>query len=157
VSKLAARLADRGGYDIRLEAAAAKEWNSVRGWEIIDQTLQIRGGRGHETELSLAGRGETPIAVERILRDCRINLIFEGSSEVMHLFMAREAVDKHLQVAGAMIDPKASASTKMSALPSIVAFYAGWYPPLWLRGLATPFQHGEWGELAGHIRFVDRG
>src|SRR4029078_8779712 len=85
---LAGKMADRGGYDIRLEAAAAKEWNTVRAWEIVDQTLQIRGVREYETEASLAVRGETPIAVERLLRDCRINLIFEGSSEVMHLFMA---------------------------------------------------------------------
>src|SRR6202008_1196599 len=122
VSKLAARLADRGGYDIRLEAGAAEEWNSVRGWEIIDQTLQIRGGRGYETEVSLAGRGETPIAVERILRDCRINLIFEGSSEVMHLFMAREAVDKNLQVAGAMSDPNNGFQENLGPLPNILKF-----------------------------------
>jgi len=156
VSKLAAQMADRGGYDIRLEAAAAKEWNSVRAWEMIDQTLQIRGGRGYETEVSLAGRGETPIAVERILRDCRINLIFEGSSEVMHLFMAREAVDKHLQVAGAMIDPKNGFKEKAAALPKILGFYAGWYPPLWLRGLGTPSRYSEFGTLAPHLRFVER-
>jgi len=150
-------MAERGGYDIRLEAAAAKEWNSVQNWKMIDTTLQIRGGRGYENETSLRERGETPIPVERMMRDARINLIFEGSSEVMHLFMAREAVDKHLQVAGAMIDPKATAATKLQALPGIATFYAGWYPPLWLKGLFTPFQYGEWGELAGHIRFVDRG
>src|SRR5207253_8676903 len=34
ISKLASAMADRGGYDIRLEAAAAKEWNTVRAWEI---------------------------------------------------------------------------------------------------------------------------
>src|SRR5215471_9503055 len=135
VSKLASAMSDRGGYDIRLEAAAAKEWNTVRAWEIIDETLQIRGGRGYETERSLAGRGETPIAVERLMRDARINLIFEGSSEIMHLFMAREAVDKHLEVAGVMIDPRKKPGEKMAALPKILGYYAGWYPPLWLRGL----------------------
>jgi alkylation response protein AidB-like acyl-CoA dehydrogenase len=157
ISKITANMAERGGYDIRLEAAAAKEWNSVQNWKMIDETLQIRGGRGYENETSLRERGETPIPVERMMRDSRINLIFEGSSEVMHLFMAREAVDKHLQVAGAMIDPKSTTSDKLAALPKIIAFYAGWYPPLWLKGLATPFLYGDWGQLARHLRFVDRG
>jgi hypothetical protein len=155
VSRLASAMADRGGYDIRLEAAAAKEWNTVRAWEIVDQTLQIRGGRGYETESSLAGREETPVPVERLMRDCRINLIFEGSSEIMHLFMAREAVDKHLEVAGAMIDPKKRFGDKLGAMPGILGYYARWYPPLWLRGLTARSRYGEWGELAPHVRFVD--
>jgi alkylation response protein AidB-like acyl-CoA dehydrogenase len=153
---LASAMADRGGYDIRLEAAAAKEWNTVHAWRIVDQTLQIRGGRGYETESSLAGRGETPIPVERVMRDCRINLIFEGSSEIMHLFMAREAVDKHLQVAGAMIDPRNDAKAKMAAMPEILAFYAAWYPPLWLKGITNLARYSDWGKLATHLRFIDR-
>lgn len=156
VAKIASAMADRGGYDIRLEAAAAKEWNTVRAWEVVDRTLQIRGGRGYETEKSLKGRGEAPIPVERVMRDCRINLIFEGSSEVMHLFMAREAVDKHLQVAGAMIDPKATIATKLAALPKILGYYAVWYPPLWFRGLTTWSKYADFGPLATHLRFIDR-
>ena len=155
VSDLAQSLADRKGYDIRLEAAAVKEWNTVQAWRIIDETMQIRGGRGYEKETSLAARGEAPVGVERAMRDLRINLIFEGSSEIMHLFMAREAVDKHLQIAGGLIDPKVPAGKKLAMLPKVGAFYASWYLGLWFRGLFAP-RFGRFGKLARHLRFVER-
>ena len=150
-----AELADLENYDIRLEAAAAKEWNTVRNWHLADEALQIRGGRGYETELSLTGRGEPGINIERAMRDNRINLIFEGSSEVMHLFIAREAVDKHLQVAGDLVDPKASIGKRLAALPKIAAFYAWWYPSRWLRWSLWP-SFSRYGTLGKHLRYAAR-
>jgi alkylation response protein AidB-like acyl-CoA dehydrogenase len=155
LTRIATWMSDQGDFDIRLEAAAAKEWNTARTWEIVDDTMQIRGGRGYETETSLAARGEEAIGVERMMRDYRINKIFEGSSEIMHLFMAREAVDKHLQVAGALIDPKKGGAEKRAALLGSAAFYGAWYPSRWLGWGRWP-RYGEFGSFARHLRFIER-
>ena len=155
VAELATALYEKGNYDIRLEAAIAKLWNTEAGWRIIDDTLQIRGGRGYETAESLAGRGEEPIPVERAMRDYRINLIFEGSSEIMRLFIAREAVDHHFKLAFAIVKPESTMKERLSAMTSATPFYLTWYPSRWVSAGRLK-RYGEFGKLAPHMRYLEK-
>ncbi|MTK04286.1 acyl-CoA dehydrogenase family protein [Micromonospora sp. CP22] len=149
-------LADDDRNDIRIEAALVKLYASEMAWRIADELVQIRGGRGYETADSLAARGERPAAVEQMLRDLRINRIFEGSTEIMHLLIAREAVDAHLSVAGDIIDPEAGLARKARAGAKAGAFYARWLPTLAVGKGQQPTGYGEFGPLAGHLRQVER-
>src|SRR5215475_6959676 len=142
IAGLTVGLAERGHYDIRLEAAIAKMYNTEHGWRIVDDALQIRG--------------ERPIPIERALRDSRINLIFEGSSEIMRLFIAREAVDHHFKTAFALVDKESSSIEKRAALGRVMKFYPGWYPTRWVGKGQIPGAFSEFGKLAGHMRYAER-
>jgi alkylation response protein AidB-like acyl-CoA dehydrogenase len=156
VLDLSSDLADAGKHDIRIEAALAKLYASEMSWLAADELVQVRGGRGYETASSLAARGERGVPVEQVLRDLRINRIFEGSTEIVHLMIAREAVDAHLSVAGEIIDPKADAKAKARAGAKAGAFYAGWLPTLVAGRGQLPTGYSEFGALATHLRFVER-
>jgi alkylation response protein AidB-like acyl-CoA dehydrogenase len=152
-----AALVDRhDGTDIRLEAAMCKMWGTETAWDIVHETLAIRGGRGFETAQSLKARGETGIPIERFLRDSRINLIFEGSSEIMRLFIAREALDTHLKIGGAVLNSRLPASQRGKAALKAAAFYAGWYPKQLLEIGSAPrldeafAEHAQFVGLASH-------
>jgi alkylation response protein AidB-like acyl-CoA dehydrogenase len=156
VVELAGQMADEGRNDIRIEAALAKLWCSEMACIIADELVQIRGGRGYETAESLAARGERAVQVEQAVRDLRINRIFEGSSEIMRLLIAREAVDAHLTAAGDLANPKADVRQKAKAAVGASGFYARWLPQLVFGEGQRPMAYREFGNLATHLRFVER-
>ena len=155
IAELSGALADAGKSDIRLEAAIAKMFNSEAAWRVGDDTMQIRGGRGYETASSLAARGEAAIPVEQVMRDLRINMIFEGSSEIMRLFIAREAVDPHLKPATGLFNPDSSTGEKAKSLLGLSAHMAGWAPRL-VAGWGRWPRFGGYGSLTPQLRYVDR-
>ncbi|GGV59625.1 acyl-CoA dehydrogenase [Streptomyces longisporoflavus] len=161
VLDLSSQMADEDRNDIRIEAALAKLYGSEMGCLIADELVQIRGGRGFETAESLAARGERAVPAEQVLRDLRINRIFEGSTEIMHLLIAREAVDAHLKVAGDLIDPDKSLSDKAKAGARAGGFYARWLPKLVTGPGQLPrsyaeFHPGGHADLSPHLRYVER-
>ena len=153
---VASRLADEKRNDVRIEAAIAKLYGSELGWKVLDELVQVRGGRGYETAESLKARGEKPIPVEQALRDMRINRIFEGSTEIMHLLIAREAVDQHLQVAGDILEPETPLQDKAKSAVAAGTFYAKWLPKLVVGEGHKPSGYDEFGDLAAHLRYAER-
>ncbi|HET8879241.1 MAG TPA: acyl-CoA dehydrogenase family protein, partial [Arthrobacter sp.] len=156
VFELSAELADAGQKDVRIEAALAKLWSTEISCRIADELVQIRGGRGFETADSLEARGERAVPAEQQLRDLRINRIFEGSSEIMRLLIAREAVDAHLAAAGALASADSSLSDKAKAAVGASGFYARWLPKLVAGTGMDPRSYAGFGRLARHLRFVER-
>src|SRR5450631_163767 len=153
---VASRLADEKRNDVRIEAALAKLYGSEMGWRVIDELMQVCGGRGYETAASLQARGLRGVPVEQVMRDMRVNRIFEGSTEIMHLIIAREAMDQHLHVAGDLLEPDLPVDRKAKALGRAGAFYATWYPKLAVGRGQAPRSFAEFGRLAGQMRFVER-
>jgi hypothetical protein len=147
---LGAAFADGGEMDIRLEAAAAKLFCTEAAWHALDATLQVRGGRGYETADSLRARGEAGMPVERMLRDARLYLIGEGTSEILRLFIAREALDPHLKATGL------TAVAGQLDLKNALRFYARWYPELFLPRRAAAPAEAMPAALKGHRRYLER-
>ena len=156
VLDVSSRLADDKRNDIRIEAALAKLYGSEMAWRAIDEMVQIRGGRGYETAASLQARGEKPVPAEQMLRDMRINRIFEGSTEIMHLLIAREALDQHLQIGGSLLEPDVPVAEKAKTAVKAAGFYAKWFPGLTVGEGQRPGSFEEFGALAKHLRYAER-
>lgn len=150
-----AALSDKHDVDIRMEAATAKMWNSERSWEVADTAFQLRGGRGFETDRSVDGRGEVGFPMERVLRDTRINRIVEGTTDIMHLFIAREALDGHLRNAGGLFKKGASLWDKLKVVGKCALIYPTWYLKTWVGSLMSSFLNYD-GEIRDQLEWIER-
>lgn len=148
--------ADQHKIDIRIEAAMAKLFCTESLWQIADMTMQLRGGRGYEKGRSLEARGEVPYPVERIMRDCRINMILEGSTEIMKLFLAREAMDSHLKRASDLLSNKTSLGQKGKAFLNVLGHYSTWYPEQLWKSIFSFTSFKDAGMLEKHFRFIEK-
>jgi hypothetical protein len=155
MTMLTSVLVDRKKTDIRMEAAMAKMFGTEMGWDLAYEAQQVIGGRGYETAYSLKGRGEYPYTIERLVRDMRINTIFEGSSEIMRLFLAREGMDPHLKAAGKAVNASLPMGQRLGAALKASGFYMGWYPKMWLP-FGGPSTSGMDGRLATQVRYVKK-
>lgn len=154
VSWLTSFWADEGKVDIRIEAAMAKLFTTEALWKIVDMTMQLRGGRGYEKGRSLKARGEVPYPIERVMRDCRVNTILEGSSEIMKLFLAREAMDPHLKLAGPLLSRSTSFGDKLKGGFKALQFYSGWYARNKFGGYSRS-SYKELGELEKQFQYIE--
>lgn len=155
ITWLTSQWADQGNVDIRIEAAMAKWFCTEELWKIVDLTMQLRGGRGYEKAQSLKARGEVPYPVERMMRDCRINTILEGTSEVMSLFLTREAVDPHFRRLSSLIKGKGSLFTILWDLLKAGCHYAWWVPSLWIKSWWIK-NHKEAGPFDVYYRYIEK-
>jgi alkylation response protein AidB-like acyl-CoA dehydrogenase len=95
-----AALIDRGDADIKLETAMLKIWSTDALWTIVNDALQIYGGKGFFCDQPL----------ERMMRDARLNMIGEGANDVLRCFVAmvgmKPVIDELLGVKSALGSPK---------------------------------------------------
>ena len=105
-----------GHKDVRLSAMAAKIIATDNLCESLDKHLmQIRAGYGYETYYSLKQRGEIAIGVERMVRDARVNRIFEGENDILTLASGREGLDVYKKQAEALTEGVTNIKEKISA------------------------------------------
>lgn len=75
---IAADMVDRGGVDFSLETACCKVFGSEMVFRAANEALQIAGGIGYSREFPY----------EQFVRDARINMIFEGTNEILRALVA---------------------------------------------------------------------
>ncbi|XP_069501997.1 very long-chain specific acyl-CoA dehydrogenase, mitochondrial isoform X2 [Ambystoma mexicanum] len=123
---------DSGAKDFQIEAAISKIFGSEAAWTVTDECIQIMGGMGFMKDAS----------VERVMRDLRIFRIFEGTNDILRLFVALNGFQNagnHLKgLQKAMKNPLGNAGFLMDEVSKRIKRKAGFSTGLSLKGTVHP-------------------
>ncbi len=110
---------DRHDEDIMVETAACKVFCSEMGWRVVNDAMQIMGGESYMTENE----------IERTFRDSRINIIVEGSNDLMWSFIfaygGKQLGEWMLSIRDAPLSRKLSPALLRAAIPLAAEVFLG--------------------------------
>ena len=150
------RMADHHRYDVRIEAAIAKLFCSETTIHFLKDAQTIFGGMGYETADSKRVRGEPAFGIEQLVRDAEMYRIGEGATDVLRPFVAREALNMHLERARDYFDDRMTAARRLTEIARLIKFYVPWYASRWMPRrlpVGTLFRDPH---VRSHLLFVER-
>jgi hypothetical protein len=148
------RMADQHRYDVRIEAAIAKLFCSESAIRFLKDAQTIFGGMGYETADSKRARGEPAFGIEQLVRDVEMYRIGEGATDILRPFVAREALNMHLERARRYFDERLTPGQRLLDLGRLIAFYVPWYLRQWIA--RRPPSHFKNPKVRSHLLFVER-
>ena len=126
------RMADHHRYDVRIEAAITKIFCSETTIQFLKDAQTIFGGMGYETADSKRVRGEPAFGIEQLVRDAEMYRIGEGATDILRPFVAREAVDMHLERVRKYFDENMTTAWRLREIARLIVFYVPWYIRRWI-------------------------
>ncbi|HSF09794.1 MAG TPA: acyl-CoA dehydrogenase family protein [Nitrospirales bacterium] len=156
LSWLVWRMADQHAYDIRIEAAIAKIACSEKAINFLKGAQTIFGGMGYEKADSKRVRGEPAFGIEQLVRDIEMYCIGEGATDILRPFVAREALNPHLEQARNYLDAKGKALERIREGVHVAQWYLPRYLDLWKRKPLPSRPEIGHPKVRKHFTYVER-
>ncbi len=156
LASLVWRMADQKQYDIRIEAAIAKIFCSEKAIRFLKDAQIIFGGAGYETAESKHVRGEPSFPIEQLVRDAEMYRIGEGATDILRPFVAREALNPHLERARTYLKGGLSGPRKLREWLKLIRAYVPWYLALWAGARLPDRQELRHPMVADKLAYAER-
>ncbi len=156
LSSMVWKMADHHAYDIRIEAAIAKIGCSEKTIQFLKDAQTIFGGMGYETADSKRVRGEPVFAIEQLVRDVEMYRIGEGATDILRPFVAREALNPHLERAKQYLEETGCGIRRVWQGLNVASQYLPRYVDLWKRKLLPSRNEIQHPKVHKHLMYVER-